>query len=458
MSSIVKQGKEVVDEIRNELLPVGEGYEVIDYVKNNWRNFYHIPYLPAFHSPGWMLRYILGPYDDVWIETLLGDISAGVTVAATALPQVSSCVVNNFVEPTVIIDYLQGLSYAKLANLPPINGLYTLVLPSAFYAFFGSSMILAVGPVAIVSLLMGQLVTNYGIKAGTEEAVRFAGEVSVAVGTILLIMSVINFGNVIRFVSFPVMSAFTTSAAWTIGLSQVANVFNFKAPKQGQTDYEYNWEVMNWYPANFYSHDSKKHELKNPDAYNIAFGVYFPLIFITLVRYYIPLTKAQKNTWAFRLFNFLGAVSPLIALIIAAHITWKIKTQANMNYYESSLSIVGAVTPGLDFVKPTSYDYKFSKVLQDVIGITLISYMESYSVARRIASERNELGILNASQEMFANSIANFMSGISSGYPISGSYSRSALNAISGARTPLSKLITMVSVCFIISVNPLVSY
>jgi len=323
--------------------------------------------------------------------------------------------------------------------------LYTIILSSAFYAFFGSSMILAVGPVAIVSLLMGQLVTEYGIKTGSVEAVNFAGEVSIAVGLIMLILSVVNFGNVIRFVSFPVMSAFTTAAAWNIGLSQVPSAFNLKnAPKLGQTDYDYNWEIMNWYPANFYSHDKKGNELNNPIAYRIAFAVYFPLMLITLVRNYIPLTKAQKSTWAFKIFNFCGALSPLIALIIAAHVVWQIKSKKVLNFDESSLSIVGTVAAGLDFIKPVKYDFPFGRVAKDVIGITLIAYMESYSVARRLAIERNEVGILSASQEMFANSMANFMSGISSGYPISGSYSRSALNAISGAKTPISKVVTMV--------------
>lgn len=329
------------------------------------------------------------------------------------------------------------------------------MLPSAFYAFFGSSMILAVGPVAIVGLLVGQLVTEYGIESGSVEAVEFAGELSIAVGTIMLILSVVNFGNVIRFVSFPVMSAFTTAAAWTIGMSQVGNAFNLKAaPKLGQTNYHYNYEVMNWFPSNFYSRDKKGHELNNSNAYNITFAVYFPLMAITLLRYYIPLTKAQKNTWWFKLFNFLGAMAPLVAVIIAAHVTWRIKTSENMNYNESSLSIVGHVPSGLDFIKAPVYNHDFGQVIQDVLAMTLIAYMESYSVARRLAIERNEVSILNASQEMWANSIANFMSGVSSGFVISGSYSRSALNAISGARTPISKVVTMVRIQLYIASRP----
>ena len=89
MSSIVQNGKDLVDEIKAECFRVDEGQQLVECVQNKWRSCYHIPYLPAFHSPGWMLRYILGPYDEEWVELLMGDFGAGVTVAATALPQVS---------------------------------------------------------------------------------------------------------------------------------------------------------------------------------------------------------------------------------------------------------------------------------------------------------------------------------------------------------------------------------
>ena len=80
--------KEAAKEIHVECFQAVEGYVVLDYFKNNWRHFFHIPYLPAFHTPGWMLRYVFGPYDSKWVEIFLGDFAAGVTVAATAVPQV----------------------------------------------------------------------------------------------------------------------------------------------------------------------------------------------------------------------------------------------------------------------------------------------------------------------------------------------------------------------------------
>lgn len=85
----------------------------------------HLPYFPAFHRPGWLFRYIIGPYDKEIAQMFVSDFVAGLTVAMTLVPQ--------------------AISYAGLANMPVINGLYASVLPSATYVFFGSSMQLMVG-------------------------------------------------------------------------------------------------------------------------------------------------------------------------------------------------------------------------------------------------------------------------------------------------------------------------
>lgn len=205
---------------------VFEIYECIDYFRENWKNFFHIPYFPAFHKPGWLLRYIVGPHTPELLFMIFSDVIAGITVALTLIPQ--------------------GLSYAQLANLPPINGLYTAILPSATYTFFGSSMQLGVGPVALISLLTAELINKYGIIPASPEAVNFACQAALAVGTILVVMSVLNLGNFIRFISHPVMSGFTTAAAMIIGMNQLKSAFGFvnNPPQQGQTGYDYNYQVM----------------------------------------------------------------------------------------------------------------------------------------------------------------------------------------------------------------------
>jgi SulP family sulfate permease len=117
-------------------------------------------------------------------------------------------------------------------------------------------MTLAVGPVAVVSLLTGSVVVNRvpDYSTNTVAAVNLAGELSLAVGVILVVMSLFNCGNLIRFVSHPVMSGFTSGAAMMIGLNQVKNAFGFSnsIPQAGQPGYDYNYQVMNFLINNWY--------------------------------------------------------------------------------------------------------------------------------------------------------------------------------------------------------------
>lgn len=134
-------------------------------------------------------------------------------------------------------------------------GLYTSVLPSAVYALFGSSMQLAVGPVAVVSLLTGTIVAKYvpDYSTNTTDAMNIAAQVALCCGIILTVFSVLNLGDFIRYVSHSVMSGFTTGAACVIGLNQLKGAFGFyvSVPQAGQSEYEYNYQVMKWYVDNW---------------------------------------------------------------------------------------------------------------------------------------------------------------------------------------------------------------
>ena len=188
-------------DIKTECTPNQTAGNYVRGTLNYLSNFIHIPYLPAFHSPGWLLRYIVGPYDREWFDGITSDIIAGLTVGLLMIPQ--------------------GLSYAGLANMPQVNGLYAAILPSAFYTFFGSSLQLAVGPVALASLLTGTLVLQYNAVPGSQNAVNVGAQAAMSVGFLLILLSAFNLGNMIHYVSRPVMSGFTTGAALIIGMSQL---------------------------------------------------------------------------------------------------------------------------------------------------------------------------------------------------------------------------------------------
>jgi MFS superfamily sulfate permease-like transporter len=343
------------------------------------------------------------------------------------------------------------------------------VLTAAAYAFFGSSNQLCVGPVALVSLLTAQLINQYNIDYVNDPqlAIDFAGEIAIAVGIVLIILSLLNMGNLIRFISHPVMSGFTTGAAALIGLNQIKSAFGFtlKVPQQGQPEYEFNYQVMQWIMQNWNKHYhftdaqiTKKPSLglqdgrsvRNPLAAQICFGLYIPLIFIVIIKNNIKATPERKKSILFHIWTVCSALMPFVAVIIGAHIAWQIKHDDHYNdpkevhqWYAHKLAIVGEVKPGLDFLSTPKFPFPFLKLVGNVFQIALIAYMESYGVAQRVAHQNHEFHLLNASQELWAIGVANVLASCSSSYPVAGSFSRTSLNAVSGARTPLSKIVNM---------------
>jgi MFS superfamily sulfate permease-like transporter len=303
----------------------------------------------------------------------------------------------------------------------------------------------------------------------TEAAMDTAAQAALCCGIILAIMSILNLGHLINFISLPVMSGFTTAAAALIGLSQIKSAFGFTqkipaTPQQGQPGYEFNYQVMKWYISDFYgryttySSDSNfltkgeqyGHLWINPYSVKICFGLYIPLMLIQILKNNIPATPERKKQLWYRIFLNVNSLLPFIAIIIGAHIAWRIHSDDGYNaklidhdYYKSGLKVIGKLTPGLKFARIPNIRWPMGKFLADCVPLTMIAYMESYSVARRIAANRNELHILSASQEMWGNGVANLIASVCSGYPVSGSFSRSSLNYASGARTPLSKIVTV---------------
>ncbi len=143
-------------------------------------------------------------------EFIKGDLSAGLTVGVMLIPQ--------------------GMAYAMLAGLPPIYGLYASIIPLVLYAIFGTSRQLAVGPVAMVSLLVAAGVGAIATQ-GTEQYLALAILLALMVGLIQLIMGVFRLGFLVNFLSHPVISGFTSAAALIIGFSQLKHLLGFSIPR-----------------------------------------------------------------------------------------------------------------------------------------------------------------------------------------------------------------------------------
>ena len=330
--------------------------------------------LARFFPPlGWLPAY---RSDD-----LKGDLVAGFTVGVMLIPQ--------------------GMAYALIAGLPPIYGLYASLVPLIGYALFGTSRQLAVGPVAMVSLLVA---ASVGPLAGgdTEQYIALAIMISVMVGLFQFILGVARFGFLVNFLSHPVLSGFTSAAALIIGLSQLKHLLGVDIPRSN-----YIHEIL-------------------VDAYQ-QLGAIEPTTLVLGLGSIALLVGLRRWKKAFP-----GA---LVAVAATTAIVWTLGLDA------SGVAIVGDVPRGLPaFTLPHVETDMIQSLIPATLTIALVGFMESIAVAKVYASRhRYEV---DANQELIGLGLANIGGALLQSYPVTGGFSRTAVNAESGARTNLAGLIS----------------
>jgi sulfate permease, SulP family len=339
----------------------------------------------------------------VWLRhyqraDLPGDVMAGLIVAIMLVPQ--------------------GMAYAILAGLPPQVGLYASILPLVVYGLLGTSRALAVGPVAIVSLLVASAV---GPLAAGDAALylQLALTLALLAGLIQALMGLLRLGFLVNFLSHPVLSGFTSAAAIVIGFSQVKTLLGVKLPSSD---------------GFFQSVALTLQALGETQPVTLAIG----LLSIALLFYFRGgLGKHLRR---------LGLPAPLVTiatksgpLVVAALGTLLV---AVFDLYErAGVGIVGEVPAGLPPLSMPSFSPDvLTALLPAALTISLVGYMESISVAKALASKRRQK--VDADQELVALGAANLAAAFSSGYPVTGGFSRSSVNFSAGANSGLASIIT----------------
>jgi len=440
--------RDIRDDIKSEFGPV----EAPEWLKNASFNmetarqfhnavdpYVYIPKVAAFSTNGFVRTYtemlLSNPRRGKALGNMVKDLTAGLTVAVMLIPQ--------------------GLAYGALAQLPAVYGLYSAVIPSAVYCLFGTASSVHLGPVAIISLLTGSLISQYADEAGdgVGAALDIAAQCSFCVGLLLCIMSLLNMGQFIRLIPHSVMTAFTTGAAMLIGISQLKTAFGFatSVPKVGvDDDVTANWQVMRWFLNNFdgrFNDDENgTHLYRNPYAIAVCICVYLPLITLYYLKRNIKGTKERKKTIWFQSWVMFNNVAPLLIIIIAAVVTKNIveNGRSSGDYYATNLKIIGNVASGLDIARVPRFRMPLGRVFIDVIPMAFIGFMESYSVATSTSATKGELDRLVAGQELFAIGFGNLGGCLFSAFPVAGSFGRSSLNLNAGGRTQLSGVVTTI--------------
>jgi SulP family sulfate permease len=348
-------------------------------------------------------------------QDLVGDLLGGVIVAIMLVPQ--------------------GMAYAMLAGLPPKVGLYASIVPLIIYGLLGTSRTLAVGPVAIVSLLVASGVAPLA-ESGSAEYLQLALTLAFMVAIIQFIMGVVRAGFLVNFLSHPVVSGFTSGAAIVIGFSQLKHLIGVNIPR---TEYFYE-QVL--YAA--------KHLLES-NVFTLIIGLGGIAILLYFQR---GLSKhLEKAGLPESVIVPVSKSGPLVVVLLGT------VSVVALNLFDwAGVNIVGVVPAGLPPITLPVFDFDvWQLLLPTALAISFVGFMESISVAKSLASKRRQK--VDADQELVALGAANFGAAFTSGYPVTGGFSRSSVNFISGANTGLASIITAGLVALtVIFLTPLFYY
>ena len=318
--------------------------------------------------------------------TLRCDFLAGLTVAFVLIPQ--------------------SMAYAELAGLPPWIGLYAAFLPVILGGLWGSSNHLQTGPVAMISLLTASVLGSLAL-AGSAEYVRLAAILSFLIGTIWLLVSIFRLSFIINFVSRPVIEGFVHAGAVIIATSQLGKVLGIQM--NGGDHYLTSlWNLLT--------------RLGETNWISVAMGG-GALILLLIGRKLFP-----KLPIALVVVVASAALVYLLGLSDPARLA-------------KPLAIVGQIPSGIPRPLVTVPSWReLLDLLPGALTIAFVGFMEMSSVARALAIRSRQK--LNLDQEMTGQALAAFGSAFSGGFPVSGSFSRSALNFSVGARSGLSAVFT----------------
>lgn len=317
-------------------------------------------------------------------QDLQGDLSAGLTVGVMLIPQ--------------------GMAYSMLAGLPPIYGLYASMLPLIVYAILGTSRQLAVGPVAMVALMVASGVGAIA-PVGSPEFISLAILLALMVGIFQFLLGALKLGFLVNFLSHPVISGFTSAAALIIGLSQLKHLLGLDIERSKYI-----------------------HKILIQAAENIA-DTHWQTLLIGLGGIAVILSLKQISK---------KIPGPLIAVFFG------IAVVAITGWDQAGVKIVGEVPKGLPAIGIPEIKMEYmEQLIPGAVAISLVGFMESFAVAKAIQAKHKNYKV-DSNQELRALGIANIFGSFTQAFPATGGFSRTAVNDQAGAKTGLASIISAV--------------
>lgn len=315
----------------------------------------------------------------------------------------------------------QSLAYAMLAGLPAQVGLYASILPLVAYALFGSSRALAVGPVAVVSLLTAATISRVA-EPGTEGYLGAAVALALLSGLMLLTMGLLRLGFLANLLSHPVISGFITASGILIAVSQLKHILGIDA--HGHT-----LVAMV---------SSLAQGLERTHSWTLLLGT-GATVFLFWVRTQLkPLLRNRVGLPPFAA-DMLAKAGPVAAVVVTSGAV------ALFGLDAQGVSVVGDIPQGLPPLTMPPLDLGlWSNLAISALLISLIGFVESVSVAQTLAAKKRQR--IDPNQELTGLGAANIASAFSGGFPVTGGFSRSVVNFDAGAETPMAGVFTAVGI------------
>ena len=334
----------------------------------------------------------------------------------------SSILTNDLVAAVIVTIMLipQSLAYALLAGLPPVVGLYASILPLVAYAIFGTSRTLAVGPVAVVSLMTASAAGAVAAQ-GSAEYLEAAVTLAALSGVMLAVLGILRLGFLANLLSHPVISGFISASGILIATSQVKHILGVSA--DGDT-----WPEMLGALAR---------AVGETNPWTLAIGVPATLFLFWVRKGLKPaLMKLGLNNRSADIAAKAGPVAA-VALTILAVIAFDLS--------EYGVNLVGAIPQGLPpFALPSTNIDLIASLWIPALLISIIGFVESVSVAQTLAAKRRQRIVPD--QELIGLGASNIASAFSGGYPVTGGFARSVVNFDAGAETPAAGAYTAVGI------------
>ncbi len=327
----------------------------------------------------------------------------------------------------------QSLAYALLAGLPAEVGLYASMLPLLAYAVFGTSRTLAVGPVAVVSLMTAAALGKLELVNASEYA---AAAVTLAAlsGAILLALGVFRLGFLANFLSHPVIAGFITASGILIAAGQLKNIFGVKAGGENLV------EIAETLIPN----------ISQTNVLSLLIGL-AATAFLFWVRVGLKPLLVKFGLRP-RVADLLSKTGPIFALVATAFAAWM------FDFGARGVKLVGVVPQGLPNIALPEFSMPLVQNLAlPALLISIVGFVESVSVGQTLAAKRRQR--IEPDQELIALGASNLAASMSGGFPVTGGFARSIVNFDAGAETPAAGAFTAIGLAAaILFLMPLLAY